>query len=160
MYIPIYPTVAKSRPVPAARAPVVFLDVSQVLNLGTHQQWCNSTVCTAVKRDFSFSSLGIQSLGSAEFSDSNLGDFPSGGSYLCPLRTAGLVPAPTGGFPSSKRFLCTPGAAGQIRAPTLGFPSSKSYPHTPKTVGHVPAPLLDLLVVEAICTLLGQWDVS
>ena len=56
MYMPKEPTAAKARPVPAARALVVLLDVLQVLNLGSHQQRCNSAVCAAMRRDFSSSS--------------------------------------------------------------------------------------------------------
>ena len=42
------PTAAKARPDPTAGELVFLSDVSQVLNLGSHLQWCNS-----VRRDFS-----------------------------------------------------------------------------------------------------------
>ena len=47
------PTAAKARPIPVAGA-LVLLDVSQVLNLGSHQRRSNSVVHAATRRDFSF----------------------------------------------------------------------------------------------------------
>ena len=63
IYVPTKPTAAKARPVPAAGTLVVLSDILQALNLGSCQWRCNSAVCTAVKRDFSSSSLVTQPLG-------------------------------------------------------------------------------------------------
>ena len=60
---PVYiPTAAKDRPISAAGA-LVLSDISQVLNLGSHQQRCNSMVHTVTRRDFSSSSLVTLPLG-------------------------------------------------------------------------------------------------
>ena len=45
-------------------------------------------------------------------SDPPLGRFPSGGSYPCPLRTAGRVPVPTDRFPSCRSYTCPSASAG------------------------------------------------
>ena len=50
VYVPTKPTAAKARPVPAAGALVVLPDVSQVLNIGSHQRRCNSTVHVPTRR--------------------------------------------------------------------------------------------------------------
>ena len=69
VFMPTKPTAAKARPVPAAGALVVLLDVSQVVNLGDCLRRCNSVVCAAVRRDFSSSSLVTGPLGlSSDFS--------------------------------------------------------------------------------------------
>ena len=53
VYVPTKPIAAKARPVTL----VVYLDVSQVLNLRSRQRRCKSMVHTAVRRHFSSSSL-------------------------------------------------------------------------------------------------------
>ena len=62
MYMPTKPTAAKARPVSAAGTLVVYSDVPQALNLGSHQWRCNSEVCITMKRDSSSSSLVAQPL--------------------------------------------------------------------------------------------------
>ena len=47
---------SKTRPISATKA-LVFSDISQVLNLGSHQWRCNSAVCRAMRRDITPSSL-------------------------------------------------------------------------------------------------------
>ena len=62
VYMPTKPTAAKVRPVLAGGA-LVLLDVLQVLNLGSCQWGCDSTVHATVRRDFSSSFLVNQPLG-------------------------------------------------------------------------------------------------
>ena len=62
VYVPTKPTAAKASPVPVAGV-LVLLGDSQVLNLGSRQQRCNSTSHTAARRYFSSSSLLTRPLG-------------------------------------------------------------------------------------------------
>ena len=55
VYVPTEPTAPKARPIPVTRPLVVLSDVLQGLNLGSHQQRCNSAVHAAARRDFSSS---------------------------------------------------------------------------------------------------------
>lgn len=57
-YMPTKIMITKARPRSAART-LVLLDVSQVLNLGSHQWRCNFTVHAPMRRDFCSSSLVI-----------------------------------------------------------------------------------------------------
>ena len=63
MYLLIKSIAAKFRPILAPGAFVVFSDVSHALNLGSHQQRCDSTVLAATMGDLSCSSLVIKPLG-------------------------------------------------------------------------------------------------
>ena len=53
MHMPTKPTAAKGRPIPAAGAPIVCLDVPQVLNSQSQWQRCKSVAHAAMGKDFS-----------------------------------------------------------------------------------------------------------
>ncbi|KAJ8781378.1 hypothetical protein J1605_007818 [Eschrichtius robustus] len=75
VYVPTKPIAAKARPVTL----VVYLDVSQVLNLRSRQRRCKSMVHTAVRRHFSSSSLVTRPLGrSCGFSPTSVCGLPTG----------------------------------------------------------------------------------
>lgn len=53
---PLWPTAAKARPVPATGAPVVHLDVLQVLNLQSQWWRCKSEADIVTERHFGLAS--------------------------------------------------------------------------------------------------------
>ena len=63
VYVPTMSTAAIARPVLAAGVLIVCSDVLQVLSLQSQLQGCKSTVCAAVRRDFSTFSLVAWPLG-------------------------------------------------------------------------------------------------
>ena len=65
VYVPTKSTAAEARPVSALGALIVCSDILQVLSLESWLRACKSVVCTAMRRDFSSSSLVVQPRGSA-----------------------------------------------------------------------------------------------
>ena len=78
MYVPIKSTAAKARPVLAAGA-LVHSDVLYALSLQSQLRGCQCMICTAARRDFSFSSLVAWPLGlSCGFSPTSACGPPTG----------------------------------------------------------------------------------
>ena len=120
------------RPFWAVSAVAVLSDVSQLLNLGSHQHRCNSAVCEDPRRDF-ISSYSLKQLLRLTF-----GFSPS--SEQISSRTAEWIPSLTSKFPSEGSYPNSAQIEGWILPLTDGLLSHISYQSPPGTVGLVPAP--------------------
>ena len=154
------PTAAKARPIPRARALAILSDDAQELNLGSHQQRCNSAVFADMRSHKTpWGSTEVHSLLWVNFL------VRVGGNYLHPPGTLGQVQAPTGVFPNRESYPCAPRVTGQVYAPDEGPPSRGSYLCPPWTAGAEPVACwqnsqwkkLSVLFWFSRCRFWGPW---